>query len=62
MRSEKQEDDKNGGRQVKKKEKEILFMKCLLSFFTKCDITQWVDDSLLMRDVIFQQSMNILAP
>ena len=62
MRSEKQEDDKNGGRQVKKKEKEILVMKCLLSFFTKFDITQWVDDSLLMRDVIFQQSMNILAP
>lgn len=47
---------------MKEKEREILFMKCLLSFFKKCDITQWVDDSLLMRDVLFQRSMNILPP
>lgn len=39
-----------------------LFMKRLLSFFTKSDITQWVDDSLLMRDALFRQRMNISVP
>lgn len=62
MRREEQEDDRNGGRERKKGEKEILFMKCLLSFFAKSDITQWVDYSLLMRDDLCRQRMNILVP
>lgn len=32
------------------------------TFFIKFDITRWADDSLLMRDVLFRQTMNILAP
>lgn len=51
-----------GGREGGKGRKKILFMKCLLSFFAKSDITQWVDDSLLMRDDLFRLRMNIWVP